>query len=103
MPWVQFDANNNICGVCANKQSGVYTEQMLSDDDPTVVAFLNPLPDPRVAALKADTNRTALLTKLKTATPAQIRAYINGLGIADPVVAQAIANILIVIALDARQ
>lgn len=42
MPWVQYDASGAICGVCANQQNGIYTENYLDASNPTVVAFLNP-------------------------------------------------------------
>ena len=41
MPWVQRDASGAINGIYANAQPG-YANEFLADNDPTVVAFLNP-------------------------------------------------------------
>ena len=41
MPYVSRDASGNINGVFANLQSG-YAEEFLPDDDPELVAYLNP-------------------------------------------------------------
>jgi hypothetical protein len=42
MAWVQYNAAGAICGVCANKQNGIFSEEFLSDDDAAVVAYLKP-------------------------------------------------------------
>lgn len=41
MPYVSRDESGNINGMFANKQPG-FAEEYLPDDDPEVVAFLNP-------------------------------------------------------------
>jgi hypothetical protein len=41
MPWVQRNASGAISGVFANEQPG-YADELLADNDPIVVAFLNP-------------------------------------------------------------
>jgi hypothetical protein len=43
--WVQRNESNAICGVYANRQPG-FAEESLPDDDPEVVAYLNPPPMP---------------------------------------------------------
>jgi hypothetical protein len=43
MPYVQRDIEGRICGVYANLQPG-YAEEFLDDNDPAVLAFLNPPP-----------------------------------------------------------
>lgn len=42
MPWVQYDKNGAIAGVCANRQNGAFSEQFLSDDDPAIIDYLHP-------------------------------------------------------------
>jgi hypothetical protein len=39
--WVQRDPTKAIVGVCANQQPG-YADEQLADNDPAVVAFLDP-------------------------------------------------------------
>jgi hypothetical protein len=41
MPYVSRDDSGNINGLYANPQPG-YAEEFLPDDDPEVVAFINP-------------------------------------------------------------
>lgn len=41
MPYVQRDENEAVCGLFVNPQSG-YAEEWLDDNDPEVIAFLNP-------------------------------------------------------------
>lgn len=55
----------------------------------------------KVTALKGDATRSALLAKLQGATPAQIKAYVAGLGIADPAVVTLLTQILLVLSLNA--
>lgn len=43
MPYVSREASGNIDGLYANPQPG-FAEEYLPDDDPAVVAFLNPPP-----------------------------------------------------------
>jgi hypothetical protein len=49
MPYVSRDESGNITGVFANLQSG-YAEEYLPDDDPEVIAFLEPKPQPPTSA-----------------------------------------------------
>jgi hypothetical protein len=53
MPYVSRNDQAGINGVYANLQPG-YAEEFLPDDDPEVVAFLNPAPAPpnRLRALE---------------------------------------------------
>lgn len=43
MPYVQYDDENNVVGLHANAQPP-YAIEFLDDDDPKVLAFLNPPP-----------------------------------------------------------
>jgi hypothetical protein len=51
MPHVSRDANGNINGVYANLQPG-YGEEYLPDDDPELLAFLNPPAQPPQPSLE---------------------------------------------------
>lgn len=103
MPWVQYDSNNVISGVCANKQNGAFTEVFLPDDDPIVLAYVNPAPAPRIAQLKADARRSALLARLKTATPAQIDAYLAANVTSLATARDVLGDIIKILALIARE
>jgi len=58
MPYVSRGDSGNINGLFANPQPG-YAEEFLPDDDPEVVAFLNPPPpiDPELDSVS--TGKTA--------------------------------------------
>jgi hypothetical protein len=75
MPWVQRDASKNISGAFANQQPG-YADEFLPDDNPALVAFLNP-PKPQTI-LSQDLMAqftTADLTAIKSAIDANIQFW----------------------------
>lgn len=102
MAWVQRNGGGKIVGVYALRQMGVADEQ-IADSDASVVAFKNPPPDPRIAVMKADVSREALLDRLRTATPAQIDTYVAANVTTLAQARDMMGTILKLIALDARQ
>ena len=62
MPYVSRDSNGAINGMFANKQTG-FAEEYLPDDDPQVVAFLNPPPpiNPALDSMQSKTIAEILL------------------------------------------
>jgi len=71
MPYVSRDQSGNINGLYANLQSG-YAEEWLEDDDPEVIAHLNPPPPPPYvdANARIDDGVTAALTTVVAAAGA---------------------------------
>lgn len=69
--------NGVVCGCYARAQIGIAEEQ-LPDNDPEVVAFLNPTPDPRFALdeqERAATKVDATIMALVNSTPAQLMIF----------------------------
>ena len=56
----------------------------------------------RQITIKNDTQLIAMVTQLKTATPAQTKNYVQGLGITDPAAVALFTRILLLISLNAN-
>lgn len=74
--WVQRDGLGVIIGDFANLQPG-YAEEEVTDDSPELLAFRNPPISARESGLTADADRIDLLSRLQTATVAQLENYID--------------------------
>lgn len=82
MPYVERDQAGKVCGIYAQFQEGITEAQSLSENDPEVLAFLNPPPSPyiipklllwtRLSEDEADTVDAAI-----SAQPARLRGIWN--------------------------
>ncbi len=80
MPYVSRDTNGKINGRYSNAQEG-YADEWIEDDSADLLAYLDPPPTPqevRAETFKSDAGRTALVNRLRTATPQQIETYFQG-------------------------
>lgn len=77
MPYVERNENGVVVGLYANFQEG-YAEEWLEDDDPEVLAFLNPPLTPQTCPLSPDQFYTmlenegkldAFIAAIETVTP----------------------------------
>lgn len=79
MVYVSRNGSNAINGLYVQLQPG-YAEEFLPDNDPAVVAFLNPPPtaeQQRVSALKANARRKALVTAIQGSDDAQLITFLT--------------------------
>lgn len=72
MFYIQRDGQGKVSGVFANRQLG-YAEEPLANDDPELIAFINPPPDPRTTAID-DSIKAQPLGAVQPATAAQVKA-----------------------------
>src|SRR6266850_2680425 len=83
MPYAQRDAQLKICGLFGSPQPGL-AEEYLADDSPEVLAYRNPPPDPRLAAIDSSiavgtlgATQPATLVQLKAMSAAEYSAWFD--------------------------